>query len=311
MEAEFMKIKTEIKQEEISVSTIYTEHCLYLIKLEYRIQDTTIGEYTPPSVELGEIDALLKHGEFDNSWLKRILHESITACQDIEDYTNCRDKFSFFLPSFQDKVIPNMSNRFRGNPLLLALPSLDWSNVDEVSGICFNNRGMIEIDMPGSHNIKSWRQAFYGCNSVQRIHHMDLSGALILTEIFNGCSSLQSLPVLATEKVTHFANFINGCNSLERIDGIDFSSAQTDINIGQNLYLKLNNLTALKVNGTILQNIIIYADNLTETSIMSVMNALVETPSVRTITLTKILTNKISEATKKIASDKGWKLVEI
>lgn len=168
---------------------------------------------------------------------------------------------------------------------------------------------MVEIDMSGSHNIKIWRQAFYGCNSVQRIQRLNLSGATMLVDIFNGCSSLQMLPELNTTKATQFTNFINDCTALERIEGIDFSSSQTEINIGQNLYTRLNALLTIKVNGTISQNITLYADNLTEASVQSIMNALVASPpQPRTITLTQTLSNKISEATKQIASDKGWVL---
>lgn len=308
-----MKIKVEIDQAELSATVAYTETRPYVLKLKLRTLDMPIQEFVPaPPSDGGVIDTLLQQGRFDNAWLQRVIQESIIICDKITDYTNGRDISSFFIPAFQDKILPNMSNRFRGNPFLLSLPTLDWSSVEDVSAICFNNKGMVEIDMPGSHNIKIWRQAFYGCNSVQRIHRLDLSGAIMLVDIFNGCSSLQILPELNTAKATHFTNFINGCTALERIDGIDFSSSQTDINIGQNLYLKLNSLTTLIVNGTISKNITLYADNLTETSVISIMTALVTLPQQsRTITLTKVLANKISEATKQIASDKGWSLLTV
>ena len=205
-----------------------------------------------------------------------------------------------------------MSNRFRGNLYLLVLPTLDWNGVEDVSGFCFNNKGMVEIDMPSSGSIKMCRQAFYGCSSVQRIHRLDLSGAVNLNDIFNGCSSLKVIPELNTSKCESFIGFLNGCNTLERVEGIDFCSAQSEINLGQNLYTKLNALTHLRVNGTISQNVILYTDNLTEESVVSVMNALITNPSPQlTITLTKVLANKISEATKKIASDKRWVLMSI
>lgn len=308
-----MKIKVEISQAELSATVAGTETHPYILKLKFRTLDMPIQEFVPaPPSDGGVIDMLLQQGRFDNTWLKRIIQESIATCNKITDYTNCRDISSYFIPSLQEKVLPNMSNRFRGNPCLLSLPTLDWSSVEDVSAICFNNRGMIEIDMPSSHNIKIWRQAFYGCNSVQRIHRLDLSGATMLADIFNGCSSLQVLPELNTTKATHFTNFINGCTALERIDGIDFTSSQTEINIGQNLYSRLNALTTIKVNGTISQNITLYADNLAETSVQSIMNALVASPpQPRTITITKTFANKISETTKQIASDKGWRLVEV
>lgn len=308
-----MKINVEISQAELSATTVCTDIRSYILKLEFRTQDMPVQEFVPsPPSSGGVIDALLGQGRFDNGWLKRIIQESISVCERITDYTNCRDISSFFIPSLQDKVLPNMSNRFRGNPSFLSLPTLDWSQVEDVSAICFNNKGMVEIDMPQSHNVKIWRQAFYGCNSVQRIHRLDLSGATMLADIFNGCSSLQMLPELNTAKATHFANFINGCIVLERIGGIDFSSSQTEINIGQNLYTKLNALTTIKVNGTISQSITLYADNLSETSARSIMNALVASPlEPRTITITKVLANKISESTKRIASDKGWNLLTV
>lgn len=308
-----MKIKVEISQAELSSTVAYTETRPYILKLEFRTQDMPIQEFIPiPPSDSGVIDALLQQGQFDNAWLQRVIQESIITCDKITDYTNCRDISSYFVPSLQEKVLSNMSNRFRGNPRLLSLPTLDWNSVEDVSAICFNNKGMVEIDMPSSHNVKIWRQAFFGCNSIQRIYRLDLSGAIILTDIFNGCSSLQILPEHNTAKATHFTNFINGCTALERIDGIDFSSSQTEINIGQNLYTRLNSLSSIKVNGTISQNITLYADNLTEISVMSIMNALIAfPPQPRTITLTKTLANKISEATKQIASDKGWRLVEV
>lgn len=307
-----MKIKAEISQGDLSVTASEVVNRAMIIKVEFITPEMPVQEYVELPAVSGVIDSLIEQGQFDNGWLKRILHESIAVCVEITDYTSCRDISSFFIPSLQNKVTSNMSNRFRGNPYLLTLPTLDWSNVEDVSGLCFNNKGMVEIDIQGSGSIKMWRQAFYGCNSVQRIHRLDLSGAVNLNDLFNGCSGLKAIPGLNTSKCTSFTGFLNGCNALERIESIDFSSAQSEINLGQNLYSKLNALTHLRVNGTISQNIIIYADNLTEESVASVMNALVTNPSSqRTVTLTKILANKISEATKRIASDKGWKLVEI
>lgn len=307
-----MKIKAEISQSDLSVTASEVVNRAMVIKVEFITPEMPVQEYVELPAVSGVIDSLIEQGQFDNGWLKRVLQESITVCNGITDYTTCRDISSFFVPTLQDKVTANMSNRFRGNPYLLALPTLNWSDVEDVSGLCFNNKGMVEIDMPGSGNIRMWRQTFYGCSSVQRIHRLDLSGAVNLNDIFNGCSGLKTISELNTSKCTSFTGFLNGCNTLERVESIDFSSAQSEINLGQNLYSKLNALTHLQVNGTISQNIIIYADNLTGESVASLMNALVTNPSFqRTVTLTKILANKISEATKRIASDKGWKLVEI
>lgn len=307
-----MKIKAEISQGDLSVTASEVTNRVMVIKVEFISQDITVQEYVEPPAISGVIDSLIEQGQFDNGWLKRILQESITICNGITDYATCRDISSFFVPTLQDKVTTNMSNRFRGNPHLLALPTLDWSDAEDVSGLYFNNKVMVEIDMPGSENIKMWRQAFYGCSSVQQIYRLDLSGAVSLVDTFTYCSNLRILPSVDTSKVTHFTNFLNSCTCLERTESIDFSSAQSDINLGQNLYTKLNALTYLRVNGTISQNIIIYADNLTEESVASVMNALINAPSSqRTVTLTKALANKIPEATKQIASDKGWKLITI
>lgn len=307
-----MKIKAEIRQDALSVSATITETRPFVIKLEYRTLGSSVQEYTPLPSDSGLIDSLLTQGRFDNQWLKRVLQESITTCENITDYLNCRDISSFFIPTLQDKVIPNMSNRFRGNPCLIALPTLDWSGVEDVGAICFNNKGMVEIDMPGSQNVKVWRQAFYGCNSVQRIHRLDLSGAIMLSDIFYGCSSLQTLPFLDTRNATNFANFVNGCISLERIDGVDFSSSQSEINIGQNQYSKLNSLTELNINGTISQNIVIYADNLSENSLRRLVDALVSLPqNLRTMTVTKILYSKIDKGIWQIATDKKWQIVSL
>lgn len=321
-----MKIDARIAQSELELTSLTTITQSLVVGVEFRCGRAAMEERTADSGDENDdepggevtptvsLDALLAEGRYDSEWLLRIVRQSMAETLGITSYYDaaCRNGGFYFLPSIQSSVTKSMSHRLKYNSNLLVLPTLDWSEVEDVSGMCFRNIGMVEADMPFSGNIRLWTQAFYSCTSLCHINRLDLSSAENIADMFNGCTSLRAIPMMNTSRVTDFTGFVNGCTSLQSIESIDFSSAQSDINLGSNQYTKLNALTNIVVSGTISQNIKIFADNLTETSARSIMNALVASPlEPRTITITKVLANKISEATKRIASDKVWNLLTV
>ena len=152
---------------------------------------------------------------------------------------------------------------------------------------------------------------FYNCSSLTSLHLPDGFGqnAMALVSCFAGCSSLTSLtlPDGFGQNATTMATCFYNCSSL--------TSLHLPDGFGQNaksFVRTFNNCTALKNitgNPKFKHSFgLTYSKDLTHDSLMVVINGLQIVTTAQTISLGTTNLAKLTNAEKKVATDKGWTL---
>ena len=150
------------------------------------------------------------------------------------------------------------------------------------------------------------KNMFSRCFNLTSVPQLDTSNVSKMNSMFSGCVSLTTIPQLDTSNVTNMNQMFNGCSSLTSILQLDASNA-TDMNrmfASCSSLTTLGGLTNLKVNLDLTP-----CPNLTHDSLMNVINEAADvTSSPKTLTLGSTNLNKLTDAEKAIATNKGWTL---
>ena len=137
----------------------------------------------------------------------------------------------------------------------------------------------------------------------------DLSGVTSLSEGFASCINLKILPKLDGSKLLGTTNVLYGCTALETIEELK-TSEQTKFN---GTFYNCKSLTHMIMTGVIGQNglDLHWSTKLDKESLLSIINVLQDKTSVGgtwTVTLGTTNLNKLTDAEKAIATQKGWTL---
>lgn len=202
----------------------------------------------------------------------------ITSLSDISKYKSNAD-FKF-CPKFDTSKEDYTSQGFADCTYLTAIPQLDISNAIYAS------------------------KMFYNCSSLISIPQLDTSKTHIMENMFYNCSSLTTIPLLNTSKVTNMGHMFYGCSSLTSIPLLNTSNV-TDMS---SMFSWCINLTTLGGFTGLKTNLELYSSsNLTHDSLMNVINKAADvTSSPKKLTIGSTNLGKLSDAEKKIATDKGW-----
>ena len=140
-----------------------------------------------------------------------------------------------FLPKNTTKK--NFQNYYK----LLALPSIDFSNLTSLFGVFSNCYSLTALPQLDTSNITSVSAAFGNCYSLETIPQLDTSKVTTMEGMFRYCYSLKTIPQLNTSKVTSMTSMFNVCNSLKTIPQLDTSNVITM----NSMFSGCNSLTAL------------------------------------------------------------------
>ena len=140
-----------------------------------------------------------------------------------------------FLPKNTTKK--NFQNYYK----LLALPSIDFSNLTSLFGVFSNCYSLTALPQLDTSNITSVSAAFGNCYSLETIPQLDTSKVTTMYNTFYYCYSLKTIPQLNTSKVTSMTSMFNVCNSLKTIPQLDTSNVITM----NSMFSGCNSLTAL------------------------------------------------------------------
>jgi hypothetical protein len=149
------------------------------------------------------------------------------------------------------------------------------------------------------------------CYGLTTFPQFDTSKGSNFTSMVQGCNKLTTAPQLDTSKGTIFSSMYQGCSKLVTIGGIDFTSAAIITSV-LNGCSALENITfngVTKITGLDLS----YCKKLTHDSLMSAINALYDWAanggtSTYKLTLGSTNLDKLTDAEKAIATQKGWTL---
>ena len=148
------------------------------------------------------------------------------------------------------------------------------------------------------------------CSNLITIPQLDTHNVTYTGNMFRNCSSLTTIPQLDTSNVTSMNSMFLYCKNLTsvpKLDATSLTSASTTFGSNHSpldKFTDFGGLTNLKVNLD-LSNCV----NLTHNSLMNVINEAADvTASPKTLTLGTKNLNKLTDADKAIATNKGWVL---
>ena len=195
-------------------------------------------------------------------------------------FYNCTSPTS--VPLFNTSRVTNMISMFNGCRSLTLVPLFDTSNVTDMSNMFQNCISLITIPKLNTSKVTKMICMFYYCESLTSVPLFDTSKVTNMSNMFQDCKSLTSVPLFDTSKVTMMSSMFYRCSSLTTLGGF----------------------TGLKVNLDLSS-----CSLLTKESILNVFNKAANvTSSPKTLTLGITNLNKLTDAEKVIATNKGWVL---
>ena len=127
------------------------------------------------------------------------------------------------LPSIDFSDLTSLFGMFTRCYSLTAIPQLDISNATSMSaafGYCYSLETIPKIN---TSKVTSMYNTFYYCYSLKTIPQLDTSNVTNMEGMFNYCYSLKTIPKINTSKVTSMLNMFKSCYSLKTIPQLDTS----------------------------------------------------------------------------------------
>lgn len=194
--------------------------------------------------------------------------------------------------------ITNMSNMFYNCTTLKTIPLLDTSKVTNMSGMFQNCSTLKSIPLIDTSSVTNMSSMFINCLCLTEIPQLDTSNLTTATSMFGSCEKLETIPLLDFGKVTGVNGIFTYANKLKDLGGFKDLGKAYSPNSGANFIAY-----KLDVSNS--------ANTITHDSIMNIINNLYDIASAgipqQTLNLGSAK-NKISDAEKQIAIDKGWQI---
>lgn len=217
-------------------------------------------------------------------------------------------------------TITDWSNFFR-NAKNISLRNVNFSNAEKVSYICtettiidtelhldmpkltemsyaynyvYGNLKKLTIDAP---NLITNNNQFNYCNTIEELSLLNTTKMKLMNYSFTNCTNLRKLSAIQCESLIGFSGLLNGKQpKLEDFGGF--------VNIGKSVPVDL--VFTLAINN---------APNLTHQSLLNVLNGLYDLTALRRsqplrLQLGEANYNKLTEDEIKIATDKGWTVMQ-
>jgi surface protein len=224
------------------------------------------------------------------------------------------------IPELDTSKVTNMSYMFQNCSKLTTIPQLDTSNVTNMYSMFYSCSKLETVPALDTSNVTNMYQMFYGCSNLTTIPQLDTSNVTSMSYMFQGCSNLTTIPELDTSKVVGMTYMFTSCSNLTTIPELDTSNV-ANVSVAFSYCSKLTTLggfkdlgkaysTSTSANYSSYTLNLSYSNNLTEESLMNVINNLydIATAGCKTQKLVLGSTNlaKLTSEQIAIATDKGW-----
>ena len=162
-----------------------------------------------------------------------------------------------------------------------------------------------EIEIPEFSHIESpfiinSNQKSYSAKKIYILGESSVN--TIYTNTFNGCKNINDIEFINSSVCTNFNHMFNTCYVVKSLDMIDFNNVSTLTAVLGSMS-SLYNCTFANISGTGLN---VSATTLNRESLLSLLKALQETTTTKTITLGATRKAQLSDEDIAIATDKGW-----
>ena len=230
------------------------------------------------------------------------------------------------IPTLYTSNVTNMSNMFFRCRSLISIPQLDTSKVTNMSGMFYGCNSLTTIPQLDTSNVTLMGETekyspspwiptvktygmFQDCSSLTTIPMLNTSNVTNMEKMFSGCSHLTTIPQLDTSKLEGSRWMFDRCTNLVSVPRLDMSN-----NVAcYGMFGQQGELSKL----TDIGGLIGLKDNLqldkcpilTHDSLMNVINDAADvTADPKTLTLGTKNLDKLTDADKAIATNKGWTL---
>lgn len=149
---------------------------------------------------------------------------------------------------------------------------------------------------------------FYNCYAVTKVPELDCSAAIEAGFMFSSCKALTSITLKNTGNITDFGGCFYDCTALKTLSKLDVAGYANTTSLPSDMFQSCTALTDFGGFENLTCNVnISNLTNLSKQSLLNIIN-LAGTVSGRTLTLGATNLAKLTDAEKKIATDKGWTL---
>jgi surface protein len=200
------------------------------------------------------------------------------------------------IPLIDTSKFTSTASMFQGCSNLTTIPELDTSKVTNMSYMFQNCSKLTTIPQLDTSNVTNMYSMFYSCSKLETVPALDTSNVTNMYQMFYGCSNLTTIPQLDTSNVANVSVAFSYCSKLTTLGGFKDLGKAYSTSTSANYSSYTLNLS--------------YSNNLTEESLMNVINNLydIATAGCKTQKLVLGSTNlaKLTSEQIAIATDKGW-----
>lgn len=182
----------------------------------------------------------------------------------------------------------------------------DTSNVTDMSYMFANCKNITSIPLLDTHNVTNISEMFNSCLRLKTIPLLDTSKVTNMHSMFDSCSSLTTIPLLDTSNVTDMETMFYSCRKLTTIPALNVSNV-TNMRDIFGYCSNLEEVHMININANLKISV---STKFTREALVEIIGNLKPQTSGTTKTLTMGSTNleKLTDADKKVATDKGWTL---
>lgn len=184
------------------------------------------------------------------------------------------------ISEYWETTITKSKNRIYNN--IKRIPEIDTSNLTSTSYLFANCLSLIEVPLIDTSNSTNFSNMFQSCESLIEMLPIDTSKATNMNRMFYGCYQLKKLPKLNTSNVTDVGEIFFASRALINLGGFEnlgqaYSTSQSantsyynlDLHYSSNLTEQslinvLNNLYDIKTKGCNVQQVVLGSSNISK-----------------------------------------------
>ena len=235
--------------------------------------------------------------------------DNLIKTTDTKNVTNMSYMFSgcislSTIPTLTTSSVPDMSYMFNNCKELTSIPLINTSSVTDMSYMFNLCVGLTTIPLLVTAKVSNMSNMFGDCESLISIPLIDTSEVVDMSYMFGGCGSLTTVPLLVTTRTTNMEGMFTRCRSLTSIPALDVSNT-TKLD---HIFRYCSALEEIHMTGMKVSFDISASTKFTQAALVEILNNLATVTTAQTLTMGATNLAKLTDADKKIATDKGWTL---
>lgn len=201
--------------------------------------------------------------------------------------------------------VTDMNDMFKYCNNVNTFPQFDTSKVTSMEYMFYSCSKMINAPQLDTSNVTNMDYMFSSCTWLKNVPQYDTSKVTTMRGMFGYCSFMETAPLLNTTNVTNMDSMFRYCVYLKAIPSLDMMKVtNADYMIRDCSNLEAIHLININTN-------LDFSDStkLTREALLEIIDNLkAQTSGTKTLTMGSTNLAKLTDADKKIATDKGWTL---